>query len=132
VIPFSTASASEDLPYAYVGQVRSGTGLFSGFVVKPRVVATVAQAVFDEVTLAQVPGVQWMFQRVIDQHEPKPQVPRGFYVFDGYAAQRQVEGTPGQLSVEAQAFNVAALHFPSEAGRGGFSGFLATDADTPP
>ncbi len=128
VVPFETVSTSRNLPYAYVGQIRSGTGSHSGFVVKPRVVATCAQAVFDDATLAATSGLQWLLQRDRGTYEPDPQVPRGFYVFDGYAAQRTVEGTPGTLSIDSQNLNAAAIYFAADAGRGGFSGFLASDA----
>lgn len=132
VLSYETISTRRNLPYAYVGQLRNDTGSHSGFVVKKRVVATTAQTVFDEVTLSQIPGVQWLFQQDRDVHEPKPQVPRGFYVFDGYAAQRETENTPGVLSNTAQEFNAAALYFLEDAGRGGFSGFMATDEATAP
>ncbi|MCW1922146.1 cadherin-like beta sandwich domain-containing protein [Luteolibacter arcticus] len=131
-LPFSDISTRRNLAYAYVGQFRTDSGSFSGFVVKPRVVATVAQALFDEVTLAQVPGAQWLFQRSLEIHEPAPMTPRGFYAFTGYAAQREVDNTPGQPSLESQKLDVAALYFLGEAGRGGYSGFLATDATTSP
>jgi autotransporter-associated beta strand protein len=127
VVPFNTVSTSRNLPYAYVGQLRSGTESYSGFVVKPRVVATVAQAVFDEATLASSSNLQWLLQRDCDTYDPPPQVPRGIYTFDGYAAQRREEGTPGTLSNESQNLNVAAIYFVEDAGRGGFSGFLASD-----
>jgi phosphodiesterase/alkaline phosphatase D-like protein len=128
VLPFATVSTSSNLPYAYVGQIRSGTGSHSGFVVKPRVVATAAQAVFDEATLAATNDIQWLLQRDRSTYEPDPQVPRGFYSFDSYAAQRSTEHTPGILSLESQNLNVAAIYFAEDAGRGGFSGFLASDA----
>ncbi|HEY1121376.1 MAG TPA: hypothetical protein VGE67_07230, partial [Haloferula sp.] len=54
-------------------------------------------------------------------------VPRGFYVFDGYAAQRESENTPGQPGIASQRYNAAAVYFAGEAGRGGYSGFLSTD-----
>jgi hypothetical protein len=130
VVPFATASTSQNLPYAYVGQIRSGTGTHSGFVVKPRVVATAAQAVFDEATLAATSDTQWLLQRDRGTYEPDPQVPRGFYLFDGYAALRASENTPGTLTLASQNLNVAALYFAEDAGRGGFSGFLASDATT--
>jgi autotransporter-associated beta strand protein len=131
-LTFDTISTRRNLAYAYVGHFRTDAGSFSGFVVKPRVVATVAQALFDEVTLAQVPGAQWLFQRSRDVHEPAPLVPRGFYVFDGYAAQRGAENTPGQPGIASQRFNAAAVYFAGEAGRGGYSGFLSTDAALQP
>ncbi|MEP4078026.1 cadherin-like beta sandwich domain-containing protein [Haloferula sp.] len=127
VVPFSTVSSNEDLPYAYVGQVRGGTGSHSGFAVKPRVVATVAQAVFDDATLAVTNNTQWLLQRDRGSYEPEPQTPRGFYIFTGYDAQRASEDTPGTLTVESMDLNVAALYFAEDAGRGGFSGFLASD-----
>jgi autotransporter-associated beta strand protein len=132
VVTFATASTSPNLPYAHVGQVRNDAGSHSGFVVKPRVVATTARAIFDEASLAQIPGMEWLLQRDRETHEPKPLVPRGFYVFDGYAARRSAENTPGTLSPEAQDFNVAAMYFLEDAGRGGFSGFLASDDSSRP
>ena len=128
VVPFTTASTSQNMPYAYCGQIRSGTGTHSGFVVKPRVVATAAQAVFDEATLAATSDTQWLLQRDQGTYEPDPQVPRGFYLFDGYGALRASENTPGTLALASQNLNVAALYFSADAGRGGFSGFLSSDA----
>jgi len=132
VLPYTTVATRRNQPYAYVGQIRNDVGSHSGFAVKPRVVATTAEALFDEVTLAQIPGVQWLFQHDREVHEPKPQVPRGFYVFDGYAAQREADNTPGVLSSAAQDLNVAALYFLEDAGRGGYSGFLSSDDVTKP
>ena len=132
VLAFPEISTTRTLPYAYVGQVRTDAGSHSGFVVKPRVVATTAQAVFDEATLAQIPGMQWVFQRDREVHEAKPLVPRGFYVFDGYAAQREADNNPGFPGFAAQNLNAAAVYFAADAGRGGYSGFIATDADTLP
>jgi hypothetical protein len=131
-LSFPEISTTRNLPHAYVGHLKTDAGYHSGFVVKQRVVATTAQAVFDEVTLAQIPGMQWMFQRDREVHEPKPQVPRGFYVFGGYAAQREADNTPGTPSIASQGLNAAAIHFPGDAGRGGFSGFLATDGSNQP
>jgi len=129
VVSFQTASSSRNLPYAYVGQILNNGGAYSGFVVKPRVVATVAQAVFDEATLSASTGMEWLLQRDKGTYEPDPQVPRGFYLFDGYSTQRAVEATPGTFSLASQNLNVAAMYFAQDAGRSGFSGFLASDAD---
>jgi phosphodiesterase/alkaline phosphatase D-like protein len=131
-LSFGEISTTRNLPHAYVGHLKTDAGYHSGFVVKQRVVATTAQAVFDEVTLSQIPGMQWMFQRDREVHEPKPQVPRGFYVFGGYAAQREADNTPGTLSIASQGLNAAAVYFPGDAGRGGFSGFIATDESNQP
>lgn len=131
-VSLATASTSQNLPYAYVGMLRSGTGgSYTGFVVKPQVVATVAQAVFDEVSLTATSDLQWLLQRNQAIFEPVPQIPRGFYALSGYAAQRATEATPGTLAVESQNLNVAALYFNHVAGRGGFSGFLANTTATP-
>jgi autotransporter-associated beta strand protein len=132
VLSYNTISTSRNLPYAYVGQLRTDKGSYSGFVAKPRVVATVAQSVFDEVTLAQIPGIQWLFQHDREVHEPTPIVPRGFYIYDSYAAQRGAENTPGSLTLASQQYNAAALYFLGDAGRGGYSGFLSTDSTNSP
>jgi len=132
VLSYNAISTSRNLPYAYVGQLRTDKGSYSGFVAKPRVVATAAETVFDEVTLAQIPGTQWLFQRDREVHEPTPMVPRGFYVFDSYASQRGADNTPGNLSLTAQQYNAAALYFLGDAGRGGYSGFLSTDSTNTP
>jgi len=108
--------------------------LASGFVVKRRVVATAAHVVFNDVfnsngTPSYVTGLQWLLQGDRGSYEPVPQIPRGFYLFDGYAAARQEPGVvPGVGTPKSQHFDVAALYFEADAGRGGFSGFLASDA----
>ncbi len=127
-LDFATVSTDQSLPYAHIGQIRSDAGLASGFVVKPRVVATAAHVVFDDGSLSFVTGLQWLFQRDRNVHEPVPQVPRGFYVFDGYAALREAENTPGDSSPQSQNLDVATLYFNEDAGRGGsYGGFLASD-----
>ncbi|MGJ8641836.1 MAG: leucine-rich repeat protein [Luteolibacter sp.] len=127
VVSFSTVESSPNRPFQHVGQIRSPKGSYSGFSVKSKVVATVAQAVFDDASLATTTDLQWLLQRDSQSHEPKPQVPRGTYVFAGYDAQRTSENTPGELSIDSQDLNVAALYFFEDAGRGGYSGFLASD-----
>ncbi len=126
-VPFNTSSGSRNLPYSNVGQFRTDAGSQSGFVVKPRVVATTSMAIFNDSTLTRNTGMQWLHQRDKGTFEPKPQIPRGSYVFTGYEAQRISEGTPGTLSMMSQNLNVAALYFAEDAGRGGFSGYLASD-----
>jgi uncharacterized delta-60 repeat protein len=126
-LAFSTVSGDSTKPYAYVGQIRSNAGLSSGFVVKARVVATAAHVVFDDGTLSAAQGLQWLFQRDAGTYEPKTIVPRGFYLFDGYAAQRAADNSPGSSSPQSQNLDVAAIYFNEDAGRGGFGGFLASD-----
>ena len=126
-VPFAKIATDRQQPYAHVGQVRGVAGTFSGFVVKRRVVATVAQAVFDEATLTIVPNLQWLPQRENGGYGPDPLAPRGCYIFEDYQPQCQTEAAPGALSLESQNLNVAALYFGTDAGRGGYSGFLASD-----
>jgi hypothetical protein len=115
------------LPYAYNGQLRSDVGFASGFVVAQRVVLTAAHAVFDDVNLIFVKNVYWFFQRQSGEFEPLPQIPRGWYVFEGYAALRADEKTPGVSTPVSQDRDVAALYFLEPAGRGGSGGYLTSD-----
>src|SRR4029453_9260485 len=127
LVPFDIVTTSNSLPYAYVGQLLSDAGSSTGFVVKSRVVATAGHVVFDDGKLAPATGLQWLFQRDRGTHEPKPQVPRGYYLFDGYSAQRTSDASPGESSAQSQNLDVAALYFLEDAGRGGFGGYLASD-----
>jgi len=124
---FGTVSTDTTKPYAYVGQIRSNAGAGTGFIVKPRVVATAAHVVWDDGTLSAAQGVQWLFQRDAGTHDPVPLTPQGFYTFDGYAAQRIADNSPGQSSPQSQHLDVAALYFNTNAGREGFSGWLGSD-----
>ena len=128
-VSFQAISSDQTKPYAYVGQIRSDVGSSSGFVVKARVVATAGHVVFDDGTFSAVTGLQWLFQRDRGTYEPTPQIPRGFYIFDGYATQRRAENTPGTSSPQSQNLDAAALYFIENAGRGGYGGFLASDLD---
>lgn len=129
VLPFEVIGQDENLPYAHLGQIRGSAGAGTGFVVKPRVVATAAHVIWDDGLLAAALNVQWLHQRHNGVHEPKAIPPRGFYLFDGYATRRASENTPGESSPQSQDRDVAALYFNEEAGRGGFGGFLASDVD---
>ena len=128
---FDTAIADPTLPYGYVGQLRSDVGSGTGFVVKPRVVATAAHAVYDATNEAFKTGLQWLFQRqsfypgqISGSYEPKPQVPRGVLILDGYAS---AAGASGESSSASRNLDVAALYFFEDAGWGGYSGYLASD-----
>jgi hypothetical protein len=132
VVPYATSSTDHSLPYAYVGEFRTDAGSQSGFVVKPRVVATTASAIFNDTTLSLNTGMQWLLQRDAGNFEPTPQSPRGAYVFTGYAEQRILENSPGTLSTSSMNLNAAALYFFEDAGRGGFSGYLASDLQENP
>jgi hypothetical protein len=126
VVPFYTATTNP--PYLYNGQIETGIGFSSGFVVQQRVVLTAAHALFDDVLLSYVTEVRWFFQRYRDQLEPPPQIPRGWYIFDGYAAQRQVDNSPGISTPASQDLDAAGLFFLEDAGRGGYGGYLSDDA----
>lgn len=128
VLSFGTVSTDATKPYGYVGQIRSNSGLGTGFAVKSRVVATAAHVVFDEGSLSAVQGLQWLLQEDAGGHEPLPVTPRGYYLIDGYATQRVAE-TPGSFSLASRQKDVAALYFinDTDAARTGFAGFLASD-----
>jgi hypothetical protein len=127
VTPF--AQATGDAPYLFNGQLQSSVGFGSGFVVKRRVVLTAAHVLFDDVHLTYSVDTRWFFQRYRDEHEPMPQTPRGWYSFDGYAAQRELDNSPGISTPASQNLDVAALYFLEDAGRGGYGGYLSSDAD---
>ncbi len=127
MIPFDTFSTDTTLPNAFVGQIRGDAGSGTGFVVRPRVVATVGHVVFNDGTLAATTGLQWLFQNDRGAHEPVPVVPRGSYLMTGYAAQRAVDNSPGVSSPASQNLDAATMFFLQDVGRGGFSGYLASD-----
>ena len=126
VVPFDTATTNS--PYRYNGQIQTSIGFGSGAVVKQRVVLTVAHELFDDVLLSYTTVARWFFQRYRDQLEPVPLTPRGWYVFDGYSSQRKLDKSPGISTPESQSLDAAALYFLEDAGRGGYGGFLASDA----
>jgi hypothetical protein len=137
-VPFESLSSSFGMPYSYVGQIRSDLGSSSGFVVKSkadkdagttvsRVVATAGHVVFDDNTKAFVGGLQWLLQRDSSAYEPEPLIPRGAHLLDDYAAAR-VGVTPGVGTETSQNRDAAVLYFSKDAGRGGYSGMLASDA----
>ena len=127
MLPFETVSTDTSLPNAFVGQIRGDAGSGTGFVVRPRVVATVGHVVFNDGTLAATTGLQWLFQNDRNVHEPVPVIPRGSYLLTGYAAQRALDNSPGVSSPESQNLDAATMFFLQDVGRGGFSGYLASD-----
>jgi hypothetical protein len=126
---FDSILAGQTSIATYVGQLRSTSGSGTGFVVRKRVVATAAHVVFDDSTLTAAVGLQWLFQRERGTYEPAPQEPRGSYILSGYAAQRELDQSPGVSSAASQNLDAAAVwFFEEEAGRGGSGGYLASDA----
>jgi len=117
-------------PHAFNGQLLGEGGYGTGTVVKKRVVLTAAHLVFDDRKLGFVTNVYWFHRRYAGEYEPRPQQPRGWYVFGGYDAQRAVERTPGVSQPESQIKDTAALFFFEDAAGGGQSGYLTSDAGT--
>ena len=120
-------------PYLHNGQIASEFGFGSGVVVKERVVLTAAHVLFDDLNLRYATEVKWFHQKHRGSYQPAPQIPRGWYVFEGYAQQRQIENSPGTQSLDAAKLDAAAMFFvgtppaPSTPGRSGFAGFLVSD-----
>ena len=130
VLQFSDAtSPAFGLPYVYNGQLLTDAGYGSGCVVQPRVVLTAAHVVFNDAQLSYVQNVNWFFQEFSGDYNPPAQVPAGWYVFSGYAAARTNDNSPGVESPASQDLDVAALYFLEDAGRGGSSGYLVSEAN---
>ncbi len=73
------------------------------------------------------------FQEEAGVFEPEPLPARGWYVLSGYAAQRTDDlPTSGygvdESSPPSRELDVAALYFTSPAARGGYGGYLTSDA----
>jgi hypothetical protein len=133
LIPYATTGAGPALaqtppPYPFVGQIQTDIGLGSGFVPLDRIVVTAAHVVFNDVTLSYVTGIRWFFQEQRGSFEAPPQIPTGFYVLDGYASQRAVDGAPDVSSPASQQLDVAVLYFMEPTARGGQSGYLASNS----
>jgi len=125
-------------PYLYNGQLQSDVGVSSGVVVKERVVLTAAHALYHDGTREWVTDARWFFQEHAGDYQAVPQTPRGWYVDSGYATQRNNDlsngSSPGYSTRESQQLDAAALYFvetaysANEPGRGGYSGYLSSDA----
>ncbi len=116
-------------PYFYNGLIQSSIGIGSGVVVKKRVVLTAAHVLFDDFTLSYVTFPRWIYRKHSNEFESPLKRPRGWVVFSGYQKQRAIDDTPGFSTPESQNLDIAALYFFSDAGEGGFSGYLVTDPD---
>jgi hypothetical protein len=131
-LPNLAAMTNPSAPYQFQGQMLSDVGYSSGFVVKDRTVLTAAHALFDPVLLTYSTNtVWWFFQREAGEYDPVPQVPRGWYVFDGYAGSRTADIESGHVGPDESSTitrqqDVAALYFFEAAGRGGYGGYLTT------
>jgi hypothetical protein len=92
---------------------------------------TAAHVVFDDYSLSWTPNVRWLFQQHSPDYTPAPKPVRGFYISGSYAAQRQLENTPGISSLVSFDLDVAALFFYEAAGRGGYGGYLVSESPSP-
>jgi hypothetical protein len=82
---------------------------------------------FDDNVLSYSTDARWFHQRNRGTFEPPAQTPRGWYIFEGYAFQREQDNSPGISTPASQNLDVAAMYFLEPAGRGGFGGYLASD-----
>ena len=131
VVTLSTLANSR--PYMFNGQVSTSRGVGSGFVVRSRTVLSAAHVLFGDDSLAWSQNVRWHLQRHRNEHEPPPQLARGFYSLRGYSDQRERDlssgGSSGISTAASQRLDAAAIFFSAPAGRGGFGGYLLTDDD---
>jgi hypothetical protein len=131
-----TPSAITDIanhPYGFNGQLYTDVGYGSGVVVRESVVLTAAHVVFNDASLNYVNQAYWSFQKEAGTFSPEPIPARGWYVLSGYAAQRTNDLQTGgygidQSSPQSRNLDVAALYFLTPAARGGYGGYLASDA----
>jgi hypothetical protein len=126
VVPFQSAISNQ--VYVYNGQLQTSLGFGSGVVVLDKVVLTAAHLLFNPEDLSFVNKVRWYFQRYAGNYEPVPLLARGAYVFSSYAAQRALDPDTCVMSLQSQNLDAAALFFLQSAGRGGYSGYLVSDA----
>ena len=131
-----TPGAITDLanhPYGFNGQLYTDVGYGSGVAVRESVVLTAAHMVFNDASLGYVSQAWWSFQKEAGVFSPEPIAARGWYVLSGYASQRTNDLQVGgygvdQSSPPSRNLDVAALYFLSPTGRGGYGGYLTSDA----
>lgn len=130
--PLTFGAIDTERPYFHLGQVQTPRGFGTAFVVREKVALTAAHVIFDDIGYTWLPDTQFFPQRyrgAVDQHEPPPLVPRGYYHFTDYAAKRIEEGTPGEAGLASRNLDVAALFFVEDDWRLGYGGYLASGAD---
>ncbi len=131
--PLGSSPSFIDEPYHFNGQIFTEQGFGSGVVAKRHTVLTAGHVLFDDTRLAHVTTVLWFFQRNRGTYDLPPQSPRGWYRFDGYSAQRELDVVnpafgPGVGSPQSQNLDAAAMYFIGEfAGRGGSGGYFASN-----
>lgn len=117
---------------SFTGQIQTDSGFGSGFVPLDRIVVTAAHVLFDDGTLSFATGTRWLFQHDGGRFEAPPQIPRGSYVLQGYAAQRAADASPGTSTAASQQLDAAAMYFLEPSARGGQSGYLASNLASNP
>jgi uncharacterized repeat protein (TIGR03803 family) len=127
-VTFADITSDEDPRYANLGQIRNWAATGTGFAARRRVVVTAAHMVFDDRIMAFIPEVEWLHQRHAGEHDPVPQLPRGYLVLEGYADQREADpSAPGDSNSDTRNLDAAVLYFQQDAARGGYGGFLASE-----
>lgn len=117
---------------AFTGQIQTDGGFGTGFVPLDRIVVTAAHVLFEDASLGFATGTRWLFQHDPDRFAAPPQIPRGIYVLEGYAAQRTADASPGALTAAARQLDAAAMYFLEPSARGGQSGYLASNSAANP
>ncbi|HEX3798591.1 MAG TPA: Calx-beta domain-containing protein [Verrucomicrobiae bacterium] len=141
VLPAPVISSSindiRDFPFGFNGQLQTDAGFGSGVAARETVVLTAAHLVFNDATLSYTEQAYWSFQEEVGIFEPEPIPARGWYVLGGYATQRTNDLETGgfavdQSSPQSRQSDAAALYFLTPVARGGFGGYLASDASPNP
>lgn len=132
LVPLANMTNVNQYPFGYCGQLESDVGYGSGAAVSTNVVLTAAHLIFDDQTLSYVSQAYWFIQEEASISQPLPQAARGWYVLNGYAAQRTNDinssYSPDQSSPQSQNLDVAALYFLQQVAGGGEGGYLPSDA----
>ncbi len=116
-----------DPTYSVNGQLTSATGLGSGVAVREGVVLTAAHVVFFETNAFAYPeDVLWHPGRMRPDREPRPLLARGFCFFTGYADAKAKETNESILN--SAPLDVAAVWFSESVARGGYAGYLVSQA----
>ncbi len=137
IVDYESLAVSPGYPYAFSGQIFSGSEYGSGFVVNEHTVLTAGHVVFDNVRLTFLSTVWWLFERQGGEHERPAQPPAGWIVLAGYAEARHDDAVdpnlaPGEASLSSRRRDVAALYFKDDnkPGAGGYGGYLTTQSET--
>src|SRR6202034_1006784 len=87
-VPSGEISDLTNYPYGFNGQLQTDVGYGSGVAVQTNVVLTAVHPIFNDPTLSYVSHAYWFYQEEAGVFQPDPIPARGWFVLDGYAAQR--------------------------------------------